>query len=146
MTPFELRRHTSLDAAEAWHRLTTWERHADGFPLTQVRLLPGARAGVGTRFAARTSLGPVGYDDVMEVVEWRPPRDGGHGFCRIEKRGHLITGWAEITVTPDDEGSIVEWREVAQIPRLGRLGDAPGRLVGRLLFGRLVDRLLAEPV
>lgn len=131
-----------------------WERHGDAVPLTTVRLLPGPSDGEGTRFVARTSLGPVAFDDVMEVVTWQPPRAAGkrseqleapaEGFCRIEKRGRVITGWAEIIVRAEPGGgSTLLWRELAEVPRAGRIGNAPGRLVGRLLFGRLADRLLA---
>ena len=95
---------------------------------------------------ARTAVGPVGFDDVMEVVAWRPPSpDGGEGFCRIEKRGRTIRGWAELVVTPQPTGSVLLWREVAEVTRLGRIGNAPGRIAGRLLFGRLIDALLASP-
>ena len=151
MRPLQLTRRTPLDAAEAWRRVTTWERHGDAIPLTVVRLLPGPEAGVGTRFVARTSLGRAAFDDVMEVVTWRPPgespdsAEGSDGFCRIEKRGRVITGWAEISVVPAPDGSTVTWHELAEVAKIGRLGNAPGRLVGKVLFGRLVDRLLATP-
>jgi hypothetical protein len=146
--PFQVVRRSALDPTSAWRQVTTWERHGDAVPFTSVRRQPGSGPGLGERFVARTTLGPVGFDDLMEVVAWEPPREGaptaetGRGFCRVEKRGRTLTGWTEITVQPDANGSVVTWREHAEVPRLGRLGNAPAGLVGRLLFGRLLKRLL----
>lgn len=157
--PFEIIRRTELDAAEAWDRLTTWERHGNVVPLTTVHREPGTGPGVGEHFVARTALGRVGFDDPMEVVAWEPPREpvasgeavvgasadpDRSGFCRIEKRGRVLTGWTEITVQPAFDGSVVMWRELAVVPRLGRVGNAAGHTVGRLMFGRVLSRLLAD--
>jgi hypothetical protein len=57
----------------------------------------------------------------------------------------VLTGWAEISVVPSGLGSVVTWREAADVAWLGPLRAVPGQVVGRLLFGRLLDRLLADP-
>ncbi len=136
-------RSCALPPAEAWRRLTRWERHAAHVPLTAVRVEGGAGEGVGTRFTARTGVGPAGFDDPMEVVVWQPPRDGGGGRCRLVKRGRVVTGWAEIAVWPRGAGCVVVWRErvaVAGVPQaFGPLVAAAGRWA----FGRTVDGLLA---
>jgi carbon monoxide dehydrogenase subunit G len=127
---FEVVREVPLSADEAFARLTDWERHGEVVPLTRIRP-------TDTGFVARTAVGPIGFDDVMDVVRWDPPRS-----CRIEKRGRVVTGWAELSVTPVAGGSRVVWREVAHwigVPRFAaRLEEA----AGRRLFGRVVDHLL----
>ena len=71
-------------------------------------------------FIARTGVGRVGFDDPMEIVEWQPPGADGRGRCRLEKRGPVMLGWAELTVEPHGSGSRVTWREA------GRAGPAAG--------------------
>lgn len=139
MTRFTIERATGLPAAEAWRRLTQWEHHGDVIPCTTV-----TRSGeaVGSTFTARTALGPIGFDDPMEVVAWQPPGADTAGHCRIEKRGKVITGWAELTVAPTPTGSRVRWDEAASIRHTGKVVDLPGRWASKRIFGRLVDRLL----
>lgn len=123
---------------EAWARLVDWPRHAEHVPLTSIAVQPG-EPGVGAAFVARTALGRFGFDDPMEVVAWDPPR-----FCRVEKRGRVLLGWAELTVAPAPAGARVTWREQAvpaHLPRFARpLADA----AGRRLFTRVVRGLLAD--
>ena len=130
MGEFTVVREVPLTADEAFARVTDWPAHATAVPFTRI-----TRTGDG--FVARTGLGRLGFDDPMEVVAWDPPRS-----CRLEKRGRVVTGWAEITVTPLDLGSRVTWREVAHttgVPAaLGGLEEA----AGRALFGRVLDHVL----
>jgi hypothetical protein len=74
----------------------------------------------------------------MEIVAWDPPRS-----CRIEKRGSVVLGWAELTVEPRASGSRVTWREEATPARLPRFAHGISAGAGRLLFGRVVRRLLS---
>lgn len=142
MAGFEVVRQTALSPTEAWRRLTDWERHGDLIPLTEVLLTGSIQAGVGATFVGRTALGPLRFDDPMEVTRWQPPAGDEPGVCHIVKHGKVITGWAELTVTPDGSGSVIHWHEVAGIGRTGRLLDLPNRVVGKRIFGRLVDGLL----
>ncbi len=130
MGAFEVVREVPLPADEAFARLTDWERHGEVVPFTRIRP-------TDTGFVARTSLGPVGFDDPMEVVRWDPPH-----FCRIEKRGRVVTGWAELSVTPVPGGSRVVWREVAHTVGVPRFAARVEEAAGRRLFGRVVDHLL----
>ncbi|MEU7580171.1 SRPBCC family protein [Streptomyces sp. NPDC041068] len=143
MALFQFTRPTSLPAAEAWRRLTTWERHGDVVPLTRVDVLTPPPTHVGTVFVARSALGPLGFDDVMEVVEWTPPTTTAPGRCRLEKRGTFVTGWAEIEVRPDTTGARVLWREDLRVRRLPALFDGVLAAVSVRMFGRVVDRLTA---
>ncbi|MGW6062162.1 SRPBCC family protein [Streptomyces sp. NPDC055189] len=146
MALFRIDRESSLPADEAWRRLTTWERHADVVPLTRVYVQTPPPGGEGTVFVARSGIGPVGFNDVMEVVTWRPAAEGGGGMCRLEKRGSFVTGWAEIEVLPRPEsGSTVVWREDLSVRWLPRVFDGVLLAAARRMFGRAVDRLLAYP-
>ncbi|MER8185005.1 SRPBCC family protein [Kitasatospora sp. NPDC094015] len=142
MAFFQLTRRCPLPPAEAWRRMTDWERHAGPVPFTTIRVTSASGQGVGAAFTARTAVGPVGFDDAMEVTHWQPPEAGRPGLCRLEKRGSTVTGWAEIEVRADGTGSAVRWREDLRVAALPGLLDRPTVWSGRLLFGRVVRQLL----
>ncbi|MFC3574559.1 SRPBCC family protein [Streptomyces yaanensis] len=140
MVLFRLERVTPLSAEQAWRRLTDWPRHADVVPLTRITVLTPPPTAEGTVFVARSGVGPLAFDDPMEVAVWRPP-----ALCRLVKRGGFVTGWAEIEVRPYGEGrSHVVWREDLAVRSLPRVMDRPLGRVARWTFGRAVDRLLAR--
>ncbi|MBB5102454.1 SRPBCC family protein [Streptomyces spectabilis] len=143
MALFRIVRTTPLSADEAWLRLTDWERHGQVMPLTRVTV-SGAAGGVGALLTARSGVGPLAFEDLMEVVVWRPPR-GRHGACRLVKRGTFVTGWAEIEVGPrsDSGGARVVWREELRVRWLPRALDPVVARSASWLFGRAVDALLA---
>lgn len=142
MSPFVVVHDSPLSVSEAWARVTDWPRHGDHVPLTRVAVTTDGPPGVGTVFSARTQLGPLGFDDPMEIVRWQPPVDGGPGFCRIEKRGRAMLGWAELTVEPRTVGSRTTWREDARPAHLPAFADGVSRRAGKAVFGRVVRRLL----
>lgn len=140
MVLLRLERTTPLPAGQAWLRLTDWPRHAAVVPLTRITVLTPPPTAVGTVFVARTGVGPLAFEDPMEVVVWRPP-----ALCRLVKRGRLVTGWAEIEVHPHGEGgSRVVWREELAVRPLPPLFDPPLGWAARRMFGRAVDGLLAH--
>lgn len=144
MALFVIERHTELAPAEAFGRLTDWERHTGTVPLTRVTADPPAPTGVGTLVLARTGVGPAAFADPMRVAVWEPPgADGGRGRCRLEKLGRVVLGWAEIEVRPHAMGTAVRWREEARVRGLPRTADAVTAYVGRRVFGRVVESLLA---
>ncbi|MFF9753089.1 SRPBCC family protein [Streptomyces sp. NPDC014344] len=143
MATFQLERSASLPSDEAWRRLTTWSRHGEVVPLTRVTVTTPPPTGEGTVFVARTGVGPLAFDDPMEVTVWRPPTGGSPGFCRLEKRGRVVLGWAEIEVRPGPGGrSGVVWREDVRVRFLPPACDALLARAGRAVFGRAVGRLL----
>lgn len=145
MALFRIARESALPADEAWLRLTTWERHADVVPLTRVSVRTPPPSGEGTVFVARTGVGRLGFDDVMEVVAWSPAAEGG-GLCRLEKRGSFVTGWAQIEVSPRaGAGSTVAWQEDLRVRWLPRVFDGVLVAAARWMFGRAVDGLLSSP-
>lgn len=146
MATFCLERTPPLPPDETWRRLTEWPRHGGAVPLTRVTVLTPAPTGAGTRFVARTGLGPLGFDDPMEVTLWRPPAGGGPGLCRLEKRGRVILGRAEIEVRQDPGGGTrVRWSEELRVRFLPALFDPLLDRAARAMFGRAVDRLLRRP-
>ncbi|MGV9287379.1 SRPBCC family protein [Streptomyces sp. NPDC003719] len=146
MAVFSLERTAPLSTEEAWRRLTAWHRHGDAVPLTRVTVPTPPPTGVGTVVVARSGIGPFAFDDAMEVTAWQPPRDGGPGRCRLEKRGRLVRGWAEIEVRPGPGGRTrVVWREELRVRLLPSPFDAVLGRSGRYMFGRAVNRLLRQP-
>ncbi|MYW42314.1 SRPBCC family protein [Streptomyces sp. SID161] len=139
-------RTAPLPPEEAWRRLTEWPRHADAVPLTRITVLTPAPTREGTRFVARSGVGPLSFDDVMEVTVWQPPAGGEAGLCRLEKRGRMVLGWAEIEVRPGPGGrSRVVWREELRVRFLPRAFDGLLAHMGRVMFGRAANELLRRP-
>ncbi|MFJ9928272.1 Polyketide cyclase / dehydrase and lipid transport [Streptomyces misionensis] len=146
MPTFTLTRAVPLSPDEAWRRLTEWPRHAGAVPLTRIRVLTPGPTRVGTRFTARSGVAPLTLDDTMEVTVWRPPLGEEGGLCRLEKRGRVILGWAEIEVRPrPGGGSRVRWREELRVRSLPRALDGIVRSTSRMVFARALDRLLKRP-
>ncbi|MEW2283026.1 SRPBCC family protein [Streptomyces sp. NPDC047841] len=145
MPTISFERTVPLSPGEAWRRLTDWPRHADAVPLTRIRVLTPPPTREGTRFVARSGVGPLAVDDVMEVTVWRPPAGDVPALCRLDKRGRLVLGWAEIEVHPAPGGrSRVVWREDLSVRFLPRVFDGPLESASRLLFGRAADHLLTR--
>ena len=144
MTAFRITRAVTLPAEEVWARVTDWPGHAAQVPLTVITVVTPPPARVGTVFVARSALGRLGFDDPMEVVRWEPPGQLRPGRCRLEKRGRVITGWAEIEVHPQGRGAVVVWAEELRIRLLPRLFDPLVLRAGRLVFGRALDGLLVR--
>ncbi|MBM9508701.1 SRPBCC family protein [Actinacidiphila acididurans] len=155
MALFELSRTVALTPERAWGRMTDWPRHS-AMPLTRVGVRPGTGAGVGAVVVARTGVGRFGFDDPMEIVVWRPPAPGVPGLCRLEKRGRVVRGWAELHVRPAGPaetsgpdgsygvgGSLVRWREDIRCAGLPAAANSLLAAAGRPLFGRVLDALLA---
>lgn len=140
---FSLERTVPLPLDEAWRRLTDWPRHGDAVPLTRITVVTSTPTHEGTRFVARSGIGPLGFDDPMDVTLWRPPADGEPGLCRLEKRGRVMRGWAEIEVRPGPGGRArVVWREELSVRFLPRVLDGVVAFTARTVFGRAANRLL----
>ena len=79
---------------QVWARLWNLNRHTAAVPFTSAA---GGPLGAGVRFAARTGVGRVGFDDVMLVREWDPPHR-----AVIDKVGRVLTGTIEVTLAPGE--------------------------------------------
>lgn len=130
MVNFRLERTAPLPLEEAWRRLTEWPRHADVVPLTRVTVVTPPPTAKGTVFVARSGLGPLAFDDRMEVTVWRPPTDDEPGLVRLEKRGRVVTGWAEIEVRPGP-GAAAAWSGRRSWRSASCRGSSTGRWSGR---------------
>jgi uncharacterized protein YndB with AHSA1/START domain len=141
----------SIDVAapveRVWARITDWPAHGRWIPLTTVRVTSARPDGLGAGFVGRSGLGPLGFDDPMEVVEWTPPVDGAPGYVRVQKRGRVVLGWAGFEVAPGPAGgSRVRWTEDVQVAPV-RLTRPFGRLIevgGRFGFDRALKAMAAE--
>ena len=131
MALIEIVRDVHLSQDEAWNRLTDWPRHGDFVPLTSIRL-------TGDGFVARTGIGPLAFDDPMEIVAFEAPT-----FCRLEKRGRVVTGWAELRVDPHGDLTRIVWREDIHVAGTPRFADGLTKASSRRLFGKVIDGLLA---
>ncbi|GAA3503884.1 SRPBCC family protein [Streptomyces prasinosporus] len=146
MATFLVRRTAPLPLDEAWRRLTAWPRHGEAVPLTRVSLRTPPPTGEGTVIVARTGLGPLSFDDPMEVTVWQPPEGDSPGLCRLEKRGRVVRGWAELEVRRGPGGRArVLWREEIRVRAVPALFDGVLGRAGRLVFGRELNRLLRRP-
>jgi len=140
---FQLERTVPLSPQDAWRRLTQWSRHGDAVPFTRVHVLTPPPTREGTVLVARSGVGPLAFDDRMEVTGWQPPDADGPGRCRLDKRGRVVLGWAEIEVRPSPGGRTrVIWREELRLRFLPSLFDPLLRTTARSVFGRAVNRLL----
>ncbi|MEV6182021.1 SRPBCC family protein [Streptomyces sp. NPDC052015] len=146
MVTFQLERTVPLPLDEAWRRLTAWRRHGDVVPLTRVTMVTPGPTREGTVFVARSGVGPLAFDDRMEVTVWCPPAEDEPGLVRLEKRGRIVLGWAEIEVRPGPGGRArVLWREELRLRPLPSLFDPVLRTAAQVVFGRAANRLLRRP-
>ena len=60
----------------------------------------------GSTFVARTAVGPVGFDDVMEVRTWDPPHR-----AVVAKVGRVLGGSIEARLVADPAGTRLLWRQ-----------------------------------
>ncbi|MER7583751.1 SRPBCC family protein [Kitasatospora sp. NPDC097691] len=142
MARFVLTRRSPLPPAVCWERLTAWPRHGERVPFTRVGVARGTGREVGDVVLARTAVGPLRFDDPMEIVESVPPGPGRDGLCRLAKRGRPVRGWAVLRVRAVGGGSEALWAEELRIAGVPRFADPVVAATGRLVFGRVLDRLL----
>ena len=73
---------------------------------------------------AVTGIGPVGFTDTMEIVEWEPPRR-----CVVRHTGTFVRGDGVFEVVPlGPERARLLWSELLDLP-LGAVGALGWRAV-----------------
>lgn len=137
---FEVRRQFAVSIERLWQSLIDWPSHGDWIPATQVRVLFD-NGGVGTRFVARTGLGPLGFDDHMTVVELDPVDFS----AVVRKTGPLLLGSADFKLSTSELGAVLRWHESIEVPWLppflAPLLARIGTTMFRYSMGRLARHL-----
>jgi ribosomal protein S28E/S33 len=146
MARFSVTVDSDLPAPEAWRRLLDLEAHTAVIPLTTVTgdALAARDLVDGSRFVARTALGPVGFDDVMVVESIEAPAATTAGRARIRKEGKVVRGDIDLLVTPTASGSTVEWSQRIGVRGVPALLDPVVAKVAGAAYGSTIRRLLAR--
>ncbi|MEV4383774.1 SRPBCC family protein [Streptosporangium sp. NPDC049644] len=121
--------------------LTDWSRHDEWMVLTRARVTAGNGRSTGSRLAAFTGVGPLGFLDTMEITEWDPPRSVG-----VRHTGRPVRGTGVFRVLPrEGGGSTIVWEEDLDLPfgAAGRLGWLAVRPLNAALFRLSLRRLAA---
>ncbi len=145
MAAFDVHLAPDLPAAEAWRRVLDLDAHTAVIPLTTVRgdAMAATDLVPGSRFTARTAVGPVGFDDVMVVDEIAQPTDGSGGRALIRKEGRVIRGDIELQVAPRGAGSsTLDWTQRISVRGVPRALDPVVALVARAAYGKTIRQLL----
>lgn len=122
---------SSLPPEQALARVLDLDRHRP--PFTTLRWQRPLRP--GSTVVARTSLGPLGFDDTMVV------RELGARHARLEKTGRVVRGTTTIDVAPvPGGGSQVTWRQELSVT--GMPWALPVRVAGRIFYRGLLRRSL----
>ncbi len=143
---FIIRGTTRATTAEAWGLVTDWPAQSRWIAFTKVAIVHQAD-GPGTRFTGRTKVGPIWFDDPMEVVIWEPPVDGKRGYCKVRKFGPWILGTAEIEVEPatgEPHRTTVIWKEAIRLRGVPAILNPVVRAMGGILFRATMRKALAE--
>lgn len=110
--------------------LTDWSNQSEWMAGTDVRVTAGDGRSTGSRIVGRTGIGPLGFDDPMEITAWDPPRR-----VQVHHLGRVVRGDGvfEVEALPDGR-SRFHWVEWIDVP-LGTLGLV-GFTVARPLIAR----------
>ena len=149
MGTFAVERLVAVPPRQVWDVVTDWAGYARWMPLTTMRLDEGPTR-VGWGFAGLTGVGRLRFADVMRITDWAPPSEAGPGSFRLVKVGHLLAGWAEVSVLPlgGGEQTQLRWREniVLRPAFVGRLLAPLTDRFNKALFAKVVDDMAAEAV
>ena len=106
-----------------------------------------ATRGAGARFTARTGIGPLGFDDSMELTVWNPPTGQGSGHCHIRKTGRWIRGTATIQVAATSgttSPTTIVWTEDVRIAGVSAAFNSILCALGGILFRRALRLAVRE--
>jgi hypothetical protein len=145
MALFTIRLETPLPAPVAWERVLDVHAHGEVVPFTTMSgdAMYAAELVPGSRFVARTGVGPLAFDDPMVVDEITPPTADEPGVARIRKEGKVIRGWIELTVTPRSRGgSTVEWVQQISVRGVPAVAGPVTGAVAQAAYGQALRRLL----
>ena len=108
-------------AEAVWTMVTDWAGQGEWMLGTRVSVTgPGAGRELGATLSAFSGVGPVGFTDTMEIVEWEPPRR-----CTVRHTGNVVKGDGVFEVVElGPERARFLWTELLDLPlgAVGRLG------------------------
>lgn len=146
MADFEVHLDPPLPAPEAWRRILDLRAHTAVIPLTTVTgdAMTAGELVDGSRFTARTGLGPMGFDDVMVVEAIVPPTSTSAGHARIRKEGNVVRGVIDLRVTPTAVGSAVVWAQRIGVRAVPSILDPVVSRAARAAYASTLRRLLSR--
>lgn len=133
---FSVELNFPVSADRLFAALVDWRSHQDWIPATTVRVLEGD-GGIGTRFVARSGVGPLAFDDTMTVTVL----DAETRRAEVVKTGPLLGGGAGFSVDATASGARLHWHEAVEVPHLPRPLAPVAAWVGGLLFRTALRRL-----
>lgn len=144
MASFTVHLDSTLPAPEAWRRVLDLHAHTAVIPLTTVTgdAMSADELVPGSRFVARTAVGPAGFDDVMLVESITQPGADHAGTAWIQKEGKVVRGSIDLRVAPAGGGSTVEWSQEIGVRGVPRFLDPVVAAVARAAYGSTLRRLL----
>ena len=108
-------------AEAVWRAVTDWPGQGEWMLGTRVEVSSGGEGRhLGATLSAVTGVGPLGFTDTMEIVEWAPPRR-----CVVRHTGRVVRGDGVFEVVAlGPERARFLWSELLDLPlgALGRLG------------------------
>jgi Polyketide cyclase / dehydrase and lipid transport len=112
-------------AEAVWETVTDWAGQSEWMLGTRVAVDGGGPGHfVGARLRAVTGIGPLGFTDTMEIVEWEPPRR-----CVVRHLGKVVRGDGVFEVVPlGPHRARFLWSELLDLP-LGVVGAWGWRVV-----------------
>ncbi len=127
-------------AEVVWRAATDWEGQGEWMLGTRVRVDgAGDGRGPGATLSAVTGVGPLGFIDPMEIVEW-DPRSG----ASVRHLGRVVRGDGVFEVVElGPQRSRFLWTELLDLPlgAVGRVGWPIVRPVFRLGVERSLRRM-----
>ena len=138
---FDVHHRFDQGARQVWDELVDWNGHGDWIPMTKMEVESGEPTEIGHEFTARTGIGPVALVDRMRVVRCDWDDATGSGNCAVEKIGPVLHGRAEFTVTPDGDGSAVDWTEDVTVRRVPQFVAPFAGKLGAVGFGQAMRSL-----
>lgn len=140
MAKFTIRTKSDLSAEKAFTQLLDLDIHTKSIPLTVVHHDGAPR--VGQVFNARTSIGRLGFDDIMRIENLVTPTSNQPGEVQIVKKGKIVGGTVRWTITPAGSGSEILWEQDLTIAHIPKFFDPIVAFIGRMAYRQGLKKIL----
>ena len=144
---FTVTHHFAAPPRAVWDQMIDWPSHAKWIPATRMEVDSQDFQVEGATFTGYTGFGKLALVDRMAIsaIEWDDATE--RGSCEVEKLGPVLEGRAGFVVSPDGDGSSVEWFERVTVPYLPKLlaplvskASALGFAFGMRRLAKIVER------